>query len=47
LGLRDGFREAGLTVGDIDFDIDKRAVETDDRATGDLGKHRRDSIVRG
>jgi hypothetical protein len=46
LGLRDGFRKARLSVGNIDFDVDERAVETDDGTTGDLGKHRRDSIVR-
>jgi hypothetical protein len=39
-------RKARLSVGDIDLDIYKRTVETDDSARGDLGKHRRDSVER-
>jgi hypothetical protein len=32
--------KAGLSIGDIDFDVDERTVESDYRAARHLGKHR-------
>ena len=36
LGLRDGFRKVGVCGGDVDFNIDEHAIDSDGRATGDL-----------
>ncbi len=45
--FRDGFRKARLTVTDIDFDVDERTVQSDNRAAADLGEHRCFSVVQG
>jgi hypothetical protein len=59
MDFRDGFRKAGLSIADIDFDVDERTVEPDNtctalrlvqcrcRATADLGEHRGFSVVQG